>query len=70
MKEERLFSGHVQGAEMVVLSGELCAVHDRYIAGSWIRVPPGEYPEFHAGDGGVELYVKSGHLADPVNSSG
>jgi anti-sigma factor ChrR (cupin superfamily) len=59
---ECLFAGQVQGAEIVVLSRELHALHERYAFGSWIRLPPGEYPEFRAGDRGAELYVKSGHL--------
>lgn len=55
--------GHfVDGAELLVLDGSLTEAAHQYGKGSWLRLPPGKYPEFVAGPGGVTLYLKTGHL--------
>jgi anti-sigma factor ChrR (cupin superfamily) len=59
-----LFAGAVDGAELLVLAGALVAAHQCYERGSWIRQPPGRYPEIIAGAQGVTLYLQTGHLAE------
>lgn len=59
----RVFSGPVGGAEMLVLEGSLHEGAQQYGRCSWIRLPPGEYPEFMAGGTGATVYLKTGHLA-------
>jgi anti-sigma factor ChrR (cupin superfamily) len=51
------------GAEMLVLDGRLAEGQAEFERGSWIRLPPGASCAFHAGAGGVTLYLKTGHLA-------
>jgi anti-sigma factor ChrR (cupin superfamily) len=58
----RLFSQFVEGAELLVLEGSLNEAAQEYGQGSWLRLPPGEYPQFVAGPQGASLYVKTGHL--------
>lgn len=58
-----LFAGPVDGAELLLLSGELLADGMCYPRGSWIRLPAGEYGEFFSGDHGATLYLKNGHPA-------
>ena len=56
---------HAGGEEVYVLSGELGDNLGTYPAGSWIRSPVGSQ---HApfSKAGAVIYVKSGHLVDPV----
>ena len=61
---ERLFTDPVAGAELLILQGELVDEAHSYIQGSWLRLPPGEYPAFAAGPQGLTIYLKTGHLAD------
>lgn len=51
------------GAELLVIEGQL--IDGATVLGplGWIRLPPGDPPELHAGASGVTLYVKTGHLA-------
>ena len=55
----------VGGAELLVLEGEIAAGEQAYGRGAWLRLPPGEWPDFVAGRQGVTFYLKTGHLADP-----
>jgi len=55
----------VGGAELLVLEGEIAAGEQAYGRGAWLRLPPGERPDFVAGRQGVTFYLKTGHLADP-----
>lgn len=52
----------VQGAELLVIEGEVCAGTQCLASGSWIRLPPGQYPVFRAGSTGATVYLKTGHL--------
>lgn len=58
----------VDGAELLVLTGQVHAGALRYPAGSWIRLPAGAYPTHLAGEHGVTVYVKTGRLA-PAGAS-
>ena len=58
----RIFAGRVDGAEILVLDGELREEDQIYRRGSWIRLPAGEDPAFIAGTSGVTIYLKTGHL--------
>jgi anti-sigma factor ChrR (cupin superfamily) len=60
---ERLFLEPVSSAEILVLSGEVQVAGHDVGAGSWLRLPPGSYPEFKAGENGARIYLKTGHLA-------
>lgn len=64
----QLFTGTVDGAELLVLAGELRSSQQSYPSGSWVRLPAGAYPDFLAGAHGATLYLKSGHLAAPVGA--
>jgi len=56
---------HPGGEEIYVLSGELGDELGTYPAGTWIRSPAGsEHAPFSRM--GAVIYVKSGHLIDPV----
>ena len=58
-----VFDGFVDGAEMLILAGSLSEGRQQYASGSWIRLPPGQYPDFMAGPAGARIYLKTGHLA-------
>lgn len=62
---ERLFSGAIPGAEIVVLAGELHGDGAPWAAGTWIRRPAGAVPAILAGPQGATVYVKTGPLGDP-----
>jgi anti-sigma factor ChrR (cupin superfamily) len=63
----RLFPAPVDGAELLVLEGEVREGEDRYGKGSWIRLPAGAYPSFIAGAGGATFYLKIGSpFVDPA----
>jgi anti-sigma factor ChrR (cupin superfamily) len=49
------------GAELLVLSGDLCDEEGYYRAGSWLRLPPGTRHEL-ASPSGCVFYCKTGHL--------
>lgn len=51
------------GAELLVLAGALADGERAYPQGSWLRLPPGRYPELLTGEQGARLYLKTGHLA-------
>jgi len=66
---QRLVSGQAlpveaaDGAELLVLTGDLMVDGQPYPRGSWIRLPVGDHPQFVAGARGATLYLKTGHLA-------
>jgi anti-sigma factor ChrR (cupin superfamily) len=60
---QTVFPEPVDSAELLVLAGELSAGEQSYDRDSWVRLPAGEYPEFVAANGGVTLYLKTGHLS-------
>jgi hypothetical protein len=37
---------------------------ERYARGTWIRLPPGEYPDYIGNDQGATVYLKTGHLKE------
>ena len=51
------------GAEVLVIDGRLIVGAAALGALAWLRLPPGDTPEFQAGDAGTTLYLKTGHLA-------
>lgn len=51
-----------QGIELFVITGQLRQDAEIFPAGSWIRLPPQWPANFQAGESGVTLYVKEGHL--------
>ncbi len=57
------FRSLVEGAEIVILEGCLHEGAQQYERGSWIRLPPNQYPDLVAGEDGVTMYLKSGHLS-------
>lgn len=59
---EALFSAPVDGAELLVLAGDLAADGQCYERGSWMRMPSGRYPEIVAGTSGATVYLKVGRL--------
>jgi anti-sigma factor ChrR (cupin superfamily) len=56
---ERLFERPVERAELLVLEGELHEGEQRYVTGTWIRLPAGEYPELVSGACGATFYLKT-----------
>ncbi|WOX04681.1 cupin domain-containing protein [Microbulbifer pacificus] len=65
---ERLFHTPLQGAELLVLEGELVTDEQTLCQGSWVRLPAGEYPEFVACPAGVTIYLKSGQLGKTTSA--
>jgi anti-sigma factor ChrR (cupin superfamily) len=61
---ETLFSGPVNTAELLVLAGAVTTSGRSYRRGTWMRLPTGDWPDLVAGDSGVTLYLKTGHLTD------
>lgn len=51
------------GSELLVTEGRLIVGAVVLVALGWLRLPPGDAPELHAGDAGTTLYLKTGHLA-------
>jgi anti-sigma factor ChrR (cupin superfamily) len=52
------------GEEILVLSGDLVDQHEAYVAGTWIRSPPG-YQRRLGSIAGASYWSKRGHLAAP-----
>lgn len=61
-----VLAGPVNGAEMLVLEGALREGARQYEQGSWLRLPAGHHLGITASEGGATLYLKTGHLADPI----
>ncbi len=59
---EALFHGSVEGAELLILEGDLREHAENYVARTWLRLPKGEYPAIVAGPGGATYYLKTGPL--------
>lgn len=58
----QMFSGIVENAEILVLAGSFVENGQRHEAGSWLRCPPGEYPQLHASTEGCTVYFREGDL--------
>jgi anti-sigma factor ChrR (cupin superfamily) len=58
-----LFTGPAEGAELLVLTGDVVVAGRSYGHGSWMRFPAGEYPDVAAGARGATIYLKTGHLS-------
>lgn len=56
-----------QGAEILVLDGELHAQHDLLQKHSWMRLPLGETLDVTATKKGAKIWIKTGNLADVSN---
>ncbi|WP_028219390.1 cupin domain-containing protein [Paraburkholderia oxyphila] len=61
---ETVFSGPVNGVELLVLSGELRLDSEAYERGAWLRLPADAVPQIVAGVEGATYYLKTGHLPD------
>lgn len=61
---EAIFETPPDGAELLVLTGNVTLDGEAYERGSWLRLPAGESAELHAGEQGATVYLKTGHLAD------
>jgi len=59
---EALFFGPLDGAELLVLTGNVVVDGESCERGSWIRLPAGQYPEIIAGTHGTTFYLKLGRL--------
>lgn len=57
-----IFPDAVDGAELLVLEGELVVEGQSCARGAWIRLPAGRYPDLGAGRQGATFYLKTGHL--------
>ncbi|WCM24565.1 cupin domain-containing protein [Paraburkholderia bryophila] len=57
---EPLFGESVEGAELLVLTGEIISGDQSFGPGGWIRLPEGTYPEDIAGNSGASVYLKTG----------
>lgn len=58
-----VFSGEVDGAEILILEGSLQEGSQIYEQGSWVRLPPGSYPDLITGHANTMFYLKTGHLS-------
>ena len=56
----------VDGAEILVLSGSFDESGEAFVAGSWLRLPPGAPLRATAGPEGCRIWIKTGHLRAPV----
>ncbi|RFU45442.1 cupin domain-containing protein [Paraburkholderia sp. DHOC27] len=63
---EVLFAEPVEGAELLVLAGDVLADEQSYGRGSWMRLPVGDSSRIAAGAHGATVYLKTGHLAAVV----
>lgn len=57
-----VLTGAPSGAEVLITEGELTWADRRYARGTWIRLPPGHPANLVAGEAGVTVYLKTGHL--------
>ncbi len=64
---ELLFNEPVlNGAELLVIAGELVDDDRVYQRWGWLRLPAGEYAQITAGREGATIYLKTGHLSQVV----
>ncbi len=66
---EALFDTVLDGAELLVLSGQVLLDGESHAQGSWIRLPAGEYPGIVAGARGATVYLKLGRLGDTADAA-
>lgn len=52
------------GAELLLIEGDLCTPQGEFVAGAWLRLPPGGCLEVTTGDRGALVFFKGGHLLD------
>ncbi|WP_019938924.1 cupin domain-containing protein [Bordetella sp. FB-8] len=57
-----LLAQPVNGAEVLVLEGEVAVRGQSYGRGSWLRLPPGETTDVAGAPQGATVYLKTGHL--------
>lgn len=57
------------GLEVLVLDGEFIEAGDSYKRYSWLRLPPSEPFVARAGNNGVRMLVKSGHLTELIGKA-
>lgn len=58
-----LLQAEIEGAEALVLKGELVEGAQMYLENTWLRLPAGCYPNIVAGPKGATVYLKTGpHL--------
>ncbi len=60
--DEALLTDATNGAELLVLVGEVMAADQSYSRGSWMRLPAGDRPAITAGANGATVYLKTGRL--------
>lgn len=66
---EAVFTAAVDGAELLVLTGNVVMDGESYERGGWIRLPAGQYPGIVAGAQGTTVYLKIGRLGEtPVGA--
>lgn len=58
--DDALFGDSVEGAELLVLKGEIVSGDQSFGPGGWIRLPESAYPEIIAGKSGATVYLKNG----------
>lgn len=58
--QQSIFTAPGAAAELLILQGSIDNAGEQYAAGSWIRLPAGEYPPLKSGSDGVTFYLKSG----------
>ncbi len=63
---EAVFTTPVDGAELLVLTGNVVMDGESYERGSWIRLPAGQYPGIVAGAHGTTFYLKIGHPGETL----
>lgn len=64
---ELLFNEPIpNGAELLVIAGELLDDNRVYQRWGWLRLPAGEYVQITAGREGATIYLKTGHLSQVV----
>jgi len=61
---ETLLNKSEEGAELLVLAGEVVMEGRCYDFGSWIRIPAGKLLAAAGGMNGATVYLKTGHLAN------
>jgi len=54
------------GIELLVIGGSFDDGTDRFLAQSWLRLPPGAPLAAKAGPEGCQVWLKAGHLRQPV----
>lgn len=57
-----VFDRGVEGAEVLILEGDLLQNGERHDSSTWMRLPSGHYPDLIAGSAGVTVYLKTGPL--------